>query len=218
MWSRSSTSARRPKAATETEARRSPNLRIKTTRVRFKAALLRRAVGSDQAGVPNRALRVGAGNTQARGFEIRPGLLRAVAPDGADVQPITLGKGVRHAGFDLWSKSRKNGESGSDERSNSDGCKSFDHDDDDPHNRAVVAPRSWLTGYKAPVSGCLRRTQKWFRPNAVLFHHPLSDETKPCRPASLVPRSGSMAYEKRSFGEGREPLEPDRLAGPARAG
>lgn len=51
---------------------------------------------------------------------MRPGLLGAIAAYRADVQPITLGEGVWHAGFDLGSKSGKYGEGGSNKRSNSD--------------------------------------------------------------------------------------------------
>ena len=52
---------------------------------------------------------------------MRPGLLRAVATHRADIQPVSLGEGVRYAGFDLGGKSRKYGEGGSGKRSNSDG-------------------------------------------------------------------------------------------------
>ncbi len=61
------------------------------------------------------------GGAQAGGLEIRPGLLRAVAADRADIEPVSLGKRLRHAGFDLGGKTGKNGERGGNERSNSDG-------------------------------------------------------------------------------------------------
>ncbi len=54
-------------------------------------------------------------------IEIRPGLLRAVAAHRLDVEPVALGEGLRNAGFDLRSKTGKDGESGSDKRSHSDG-------------------------------------------------------------------------------------------------
>lgn len=75
--------------------------------------------------------------------------------DGSDIKPVTLGKGVRHTGFDLRGKARKNGKSRGDKRSNSDGCKSFDHDG--PHVMEPWWPPNFLVnGYKAPVSLCLR--------------------------------------------------------------
>ena len=52
---------------------------------------------------------------------MRPGLLRAVTAHGADVEPIALGESVRHAGFNLGGKSWKDGQGGSDKRSNSHG-------------------------------------------------------------------------------------------------
>ena len=42
-------------------------------------------------------------------------------PTGVDVEPVALGEGLRHAGFDLRGKAGKNGEGGGDKRSNSDG-------------------------------------------------------------------------------------------------
>src|ERR1700733_633770 len=85
-----------------------------------KRRALWRAVGGHQAGFPDRGV-LGAGDAQAGSFEIRPGLLRTTRTDRMDIQPVTLGEGVRHAGFNLRSKSRQNGEGGSGERSNSDG-------------------------------------------------------------------------------------------------
>ena len=52
---------------------------------------------------------------------MRPGLLRAVTADRADVEPVALGEGVWNAGFDFGSESGKNGEGGCDKRSNSEG-------------------------------------------------------------------------------------------------
>jgi hypothetical protein len=67
--------------------------------------------------------------------------------DGSDIKPVTLGKGVRHTGFDLRGKARKNGKSRGDKRSNSDSCKSFDHDG--PHvMEPWWPPISWLTDTK----------------------------------------------------------------------
>jgi hypothetical protein len=51
---------------------------------------------------------------------MRPCLLRAIAACRSNVQPIALGKGVRHASLDLRGKSRKYGEGGCNKRSNSD--------------------------------------------------------------------------------------------------
>jgi hypothetical protein len=77
-----------------------------------------RAVGRDQAGLANH--RLGAGGAQARCLEIRPGLLGAIAAKRPDVEPVGLGQGLRHAGFDLRSEAGKNGESGSSERRDAD--------------------------------------------------------------------------------------------------
>jgi hypothetical protein len=88
---------------------------------------LRRAVRGYQPGFPD-AGGFGAGNAQAGGFEIRPGLLRAIAANRVNVEPVGLGESLRHAGFDLWGKSGQNGEGGGDEGSDSHGGKSFDHD------------------------------------------------------------------------------------------
>ncbi len=80
---------------------------------------MRRAIGGDQAGVPNRS--PGTRDAQAGGLEIWPGLLRAIAAHRADVHAVALGEGVRLAGFHLWGKSRKYGEGGSGKRSDNDG-------------------------------------------------------------------------------------------------
>jgi len=84
-----------------------------------------RAVGGDEASFPDRDL--GAGDAQAGGFEIRPGLLRTAGADGVDVQPIALGEGLRHAGFDPRGETGKKGKGCGDKRSNSDGRKCLDH-------------------------------------------------------------------------------------------
>ena len=104
-----------------TEARPGPSLRSESDYLSRFARLfaLRRAVGCDQARLPNHGL--GTRDVQAGSFEMRPGLLRAIAACRADVQPIALGKRLRHAGFDLWSKSGQHGQGGGDKRSNSDG-------------------------------------------------------------------------------------------------
>ena len=78
-----------------------------------------RAVGGHQTGFADHGL--GAGDAQAGSLEIRPGLLRAVAADGADIEPVALGEGYRHAGFDLRGKAGKNGEGGGNERCDGDG-------------------------------------------------------------------------------------------------
>ena len=70
-----------------------------------------------------------AGGAEAGGFEIRPGLLRAVAADLLDVEAVALGERDGHAGFDLRSKTRKNGERGGNEGGGSHCGKSLDHDD-----------------------------------------------------------------------------------------
>ena len=75
----------------------------------FVSRALWRAVGGDQPGFPDHRC-LGARDAQAGGFEIRPGLLRAVTADRADVEPVALGQGLRNAGFDLRSKTGKNGE------------------------------------------------------------------------------------------------------------
>src|ERR1700751_4857282 len=60
-----------------------------------------RAVRGYQTGLADHAL--GPGGAEAGSFEIGPCLLRAIPADRANVQPVTLGKGVRHAGFHLRS-------------------------------------------------------------------------------------------------------------------
>jgi len=70
-----------------------------------------RAVGGDQAGFLDHGL--GSGDAQAGGLEIRPGLLRTTRTHAVDVQPVSLGEGMRHAGFNLRGKSGQNGEGGS---------------------------------------------------------------------------------------------------------
>jgi hypothetical protein len=82
---------------------------------------LRRAVGGDQTGLLDLSRSAGTCNLQASGLEVRPGLLRAITPDWANVEPIALGKRVRDAGFDFRREAGKQGESDSDKCSNSDG-------------------------------------------------------------------------------------------------
>src|ERR1700676_5365203 len=93
----------------------------------WRQRVLWSAVGGDQPGFADRH-GLGAGDAQAGSFKIRPGLLRAVRAGGVDVEPVRLGEGLRGGGFDLGGKAGKNGEGGSDKRSNSDGRKSLDHD------------------------------------------------------------------------------------------
>jgi len=82
---------------------------------------LRRAVGRDQAGLPNHVRGIGACNAQAGDFEIGPGLLRAVATGRVGVEPVALGKNVRYAGLYFRRKAGKNGKCGSNARRNRDG-------------------------------------------------------------------------------------------------
>jgi hypothetical protein len=84
------------------------------------------AVRAYQPGFPDHGL--GAGATQAGGFEIRPGLLRAVAANRVDVEPVGLGKRLRDAGFDLRGETGKNGEGSGENGGDSHGGKRFDHD------------------------------------------------------------------------------------------
>jgi hypothetical protein len=91
-----------------------------------KTVLLRGAVGGHEAGFPD--YRLGAGGAEAGGLEIRPGLLRAILADGADIQSVALGKGLRNAGFDLGGKAGQYGKRGSNERGSSDCGKGLDHD------------------------------------------------------------------------------------------
>jgi hypothetical protein len=80
------------------------------------------AVRGYQPGFPNGdfAARLVAGNAQAGGFEIRPGLLRAVAAGRVNVEPVALGEDVRHAGLDLGGEAGENGERCGNESSDSD--------------------------------------------------------------------------------------------------
>ena len=88
---------------------------------------LRRAVGGDQAGLPNGGGRVGTGNPQAGKFEVGPGLLRTIGAGGMDVEPVALGKNMRHARFHFRRKTGKNGEPSSNQGRHGDGRNSFDH-------------------------------------------------------------------------------------------
>jgi hypothetical protein len=90
--------------------------------VRIARALLR-AIGADQANLPNQHL--GSGGAQAGSLEIRPGLLRAIG--AMDVQPVALGERLRHAGFDLRGKARENGKRCGHQRSDSYCGKCLDH-------------------------------------------------------------------------------------------
>jgi hypothetical protein len=77
------------------------------------------AVGRNHPGPKDHHL--GAGVAQARRFDVWPSLLRAVVAYLKDVEPVSLGERCRHAGFDLRSKAKKNGQSGSDKPSKSNG-------------------------------------------------------------------------------------------------
>lgn len=86
------------------------------------ARTLWRAVGRDEAGYANGSVRaLGSRGPQARGFEMRPGLLRTIAADRADIEAVALGKRARHARFNRRRKSGKDGQRGSNKRGNSDG-------------------------------------------------------------------------------------------------
>jgi hypothetical protein len=125
-----------------------------------------RAVGRDQAGFAD-GRGLGPRDAQAGGFEMRPGLLRAIAAYRADVQPITLGEGVRHAGFDLGRKSRKYGEGGGDKRSNRDGCKSLDHDG--PLSLGLGGPFRCLTDTKLRFPDVFAASKTGFVPAEFCF-------------------------------------------------
>ena len=56
----------------------------------------------------------------------------------ANVEPVSLGEGLRYAGFNLRGETGQNGEGGSDERSKGDGRKCLDHDG--PLSWALAAP------------------------------------------------------------------------------
>jgi hypothetical protein len=76
---------------------------------------LRGAVGGHQAGFLHQRLR--ANGTEAGSLKVRPGLLRAILADGADIEAVTLGKRLRHAGFDLGGKAGQYGQRGGNEPS-----------------------------------------------------------------------------------------------------
>src|SRR5215213_7616022 len=130
MWYRSSTSAKTPKTATETEtamaARAIAPAFILHDQLNAGSARSTRPVGGDQPGFADHGL--AAGGTQARRFEIRPRLLRAVTADHLDVEPVAFGEGLRNAGFDLRRKTGKNGERSSNKRSDGDCRNCLDHD------------------------------------------------------------------------------------------
>ena len=98
---------------------------------------------------------------------MRPGLLRAIAAYRADVQPVALGEGMRHAGFDLGCKSRKYGEGGSDKRRNSDCCKSLDHDG--PLSLGLDGPFGWSTDTKLRFPDVFAASKTGFVPAEFCF-------------------------------------------------
>src|SRR5437016_5534974 len=71
-----------------------------------------------------------------RSVEIRPGLFRATTANLLDVETVALRERHGHAGFNLRSKSGKNGERGGDEGGNGHRGKRLDHD----------CPLSWAFG------------------------------------------------------------------------
>jgi hypothetical protein len=120
-----------------------------------------RTVGGDQTGFPDHRLGLGSGNAQAGSFEIRPGLLRAARTYAVDIQPVTLGEGMWHAGFDLRGKTGKNGEGGGDKRSNHDCCKSLDHDG--PLSLGLFGPSfGWLTDTQRRFQNVFARCKNGF--------------------------------------------------------
>ena len=79
---------------------------------------LRRSVSSDQACLPN--FLPGGGGAQARGLEIRPGLLRAITANRMDIEPVALGERLGGGGFDLGGEAGQNGQRGGNEGCDSD--------------------------------------------------------------------------------------------------
>jgi hypothetical protein len=103
-------------------------LKSAPTRLKRSAQrILSGVVHGHQPGFPDGCL--GAGHAQARGLEIGPSLLRAIAADRMNVEPIGFRKYLWHAGFDGRGKSRENDEGGGGSEEGSD-CrgKSFEHD------------------------------------------------------------------------------------------
>src|SRR4051812_9518929 len=157
MWSRSSISARTPKTATAwpmgvmawpmgMEASSglvsTPNRLLTWVSLSFWVRLrLWRGVSADQPGFTDDHF--GAGGPQARGFEIRPSLPRAVGPNGANVEPVALGESLRNAGLDLWGKPRKNAKRSGNYRRDGDSRKCLDHDG--PLSPGVCCPSFSLT-------------------------------------------------------------------------
>src|SRR5271168_955695 len=119
-------------------------LQPKQHALRSKRHALRHAIGGHQPGFPNRGS-LDAGRAQAGRLEIGPGLLRAVAANRANVEPVGLGEGLRHAGLDRGRKSRKNGKGSGGKGSNRDSGKSFDHD----------GPWSWAVSARGFVNGLI---------------------------------------------------------------
>jgi hypothetical protein len=84
------------------------------------------AAGGHQTRLAN--LRLGTGDAHAGSLKIRPGLLRAIAANGADIEPVGLGERLGGGRFDLRSEAWKNGQPRGKKSSYRDGRKRFDHD------------------------------------------------------------------------------------------
>lgn len=74
-------------------------------------------VRRDEASDVNISL--GAGAAEAGGLEVRPGLLRAIAADRLDIEPVGFGQRLRHTGFDCRRKAGQEGKGCSNTRSDS---------------------------------------------------------------------------------------------------
>jgi len=121
-----------------------------STEAEGKDASLWGTVGGNQARFADHGRRggFGAGDAEAGSFKIRPGLLRAIPADRANVEPVTLGENLGYAGFDRGSKAGQNGQCSRDERSKSDCGKCLDHDG--PLSWAVSARRfvGWMCTHR----------------------------------------------------------------------
>src|SRR6187397_2860677 len=84
-----------------------------------------------------------------------------------NVEPVTLGEGLRNAGFDLRSKTGKDGESRSDARSHSYGRNSLDHDV--PLSLGLCGPPlAWLITQR-PFPDVFAKAENGFVPPEFCF-------------------------------------------------
>src|SRR5208282_1361883 len=97
----------------------------------------RQAVRRNQAHVARLALRI-ARIAQAGGFEIGPGLLRAVLGERTRIGSIGFDTGQRSARFDLRRQTEGGDERGRYDRSGSDGVNGFEHDTRSPVWRPIL--------------------------------------------------------------------------------